>query len=251
AIPQQGNGDEKNPERCFFFALLASLRAKEVARKDAKSAKMRRKHRASHLLTINATVPRSRALTCLIAGFSEPSRFALPARSQRFATTLPPFFRPAYQLQPASRTSRFFAIPPPSPREDPSLKRIVLLLLTFSFFLLSSAMACAVDEPAKPGEAAKPEEKPEGPKVPKLDNGDTAWMLMSTGLVLFMVPGLALFYGGMVRRKNVLGTMMQSMIALGLIGIQWVLIGYCLAFGDSQGGFIGWSRKLIGLEGVN
>jgi ammonium transporter, Amt family len=131
------------------------------------------------------------------------------------------------------------------------LKRIVLVLLTFSFFLLSSATVRAVDEPAKPGEAAKPEEKKEESKVPKLDNGDTAWMLTSTGLVLFMMPGLALFYGGMVRRKNVLGTMMQSMIALGLIGIQWVLIGYCLAFGDSQGGFIGWSRKLIGLEGVN
>ena len=53
----------------------------------------------------------------------------------------------------------------------------------------------------------------------KIDTGDTAWMLVSTGLVLFMVPGLALFYGGMVRRKNVLGTMMHSMVALGLIGI--------------------------------
>src|SRR5437588_10970777 len=60
----------------------------------------------------------------------------------------------------------------------------------------------------------------------KLDSGDTAWMLTSTGLVLLMVPGLALFYGGMVRRKNVLGTMMHSMVALGLIGIQWLLFGY-------------------------
>src|ERR1700676_5422815 len=55
--------------------------------------------------------------------------------------------------------------------------------------------------------------------------GDTAWMLVSTGLVLLMVPGLALFYAGMVRRKNVLGTMMQSMVALGIVGIAWVLIG--------------------------
>ena len=85
---------------------------------------------------------------------------------------------------------------------------------------------------------------------PKIDSGDTAWMLVSTGLVLLMVPGLALFYGGMVRRKNVLGTMMHSMVALAIIGIQWFLFGYCLAFGDSQGGIIGWSSKLLGLSGV-
>jgi len=90
-----------------------------------------------------------------------------------------------------------------------------------------------------------PEPKPaEGPK---LDTGDTAWMLVSTGLVLFMVPGLALFYGGMVRRKNVLGTMMHSMVALAIIGIQWVLFGYALAFGKSQHGFIGWDTDLLGL----
>jgi ammonium transporter len=75
-------------------------------------------------------------------------------------------------------------------------------------------------------------------------------MLGSTGLVLLMVPGLALFYGGMVRRKNVLGTMMQSMVALGLIGVQWLLFGYCLAFGSSQGGFVGWSNSFLGLIGV-
>jgi ammonium transporter, Amt family len=79
--------------------------------------------------------------------------------------------------------------------------------------------------------------------------GDTAWMLTSTGLVMLMVPGLALFYAGMVRRKNVLGTMMQSMVALGIVGITWVLIGYCLAFGTSQGGLIGWNANFIGLSG--
>lgn len=84
----------------------------------------------------------------------------------------------------------------------------------------------------------------------KVESGDTAWMLIATGLVLLMVPGLALFYGGMVRRKNVLGTMMQSMVALALIGIQWVLFGYALAFGDSHGGVIGWSADLLGLKGV-
>jgi ammonium transporter len=85
----------------------------------------------------------------------------------------------------------------------------------------------------------------------KLDTGDTAWMLVSTGLVLFMVPGLALFYGGMVRRKNVLGTMMHSMVALAIIGIQWVLFGYALAFGKSQHGLIGWDTDLLGLWKVD
>jgi Amt family ammonium transporter len=78
--------------------------------------------------------------------------------------------------------------------------------------------------------------------------GDIAWMLMSTALVLLMVPGLALFYGGMVRRKNVLGTMMHSMIALSIIGLQWVLFGYALAFGASKGGWIGWSPEFVGLS---
>ena len=81
----------------------------------------------------------------------------------------------------------------------------------------------------------------------KIDGGDTAWMLVSTGLVLLMVPGLALFYGGLVRRKNVLGTMMHSMVALALVGVQWVLLGYCLAFGTTQGGWIGWDASYIGL----
>ncbi|MBM3215217.1 ammonium transporter [Candidatus Poribacteria bacterium] len=71
------------------------------------------------------------------------------------------------------------------------------------------------------------------------DSGDTAWMLVSSGLVLLMVPGLALFYGGMVRRKNVLSSMMHSFIALGVVGIQWVVVGYSIAFGDSIGGWVG------------
>lgn len=73
---------------------------------------------------------------------------------------------------------------------------------------------------------------------------------MSTGLVLLMVPGLALFYGGMVRRKNVLATMMQSMVALAVIGIQWVLFGYSLAFGHTHEGWIGWNPDYLGLQGV-
>ena len=82
-----------------------------------------------------------------------------------------------------------------------------------------------------------------------VDKGDTAWLLVSTALVMLMTPGLALFYGGMVRRKNVLGTIMQSFIALGVVSIQWVLIGYSLAFGPDIGHFIG-NLSWAGLNGV-
>jgi Amt family ammonium transporter len=82
-----------------------------------------------------------------------------------------------------------------------------------------------------------------------ISSGDTAWMLVSTALVMLMTPGLALFYGGMVRRKNVLGTIMQSFVALGVITVQWILIGYSLAFGPDIGHVIG-SLKWFGLNGV-
>jgi Amt family ammonium transporter len=72
-----------------------------------------------------------------------------------------------------------------------------------------------------------------------MNSGDTAFMLVATALVMFMTPGLALFYGGLVRSKNVLATIMQSFICLGLISIIWVLFGYSLAFGPDVGGFIG------------
>jgi Amt family ammonium transporter len=74
---------------------------------------------------------------------------------------------------------------------------------------------------------------------PKIDTGDTAWLLISTALVLLMTPGLALFYGGMVRSKNVLSTFMHSFFALGIVTLQWVLFGYSLAFGQDHGGVIG------------
>ena len=70
---------------------------------------------------------------------------------------------------------------------------------------------------------------------PKLDTGDTAWMLTSTALVLMMtIPGLALFYGGMVRKKNVLATVMQSFAITCLITVLWMVVGYSLAFTDGQ-----------------
>jgi ammonium transporter, Amt family len=87
--------------------------------------------------------------------------------------------------------------------------------------------------------------------APVFDAGSTAWMLTSSALVLLMVPGLALFYGGMVRRKNVLTTMMMSFVAMAVIGVQWVLIGYALAFGASKGGVIGWDPSLVALSGID
>src|ERR1035437_3132889 len=82
------------------------------------------------------------------------------------------------------------------------------------------------------------------------DTGETAWMLISSALVRLMVPGLALFYGGMVRRKNVLGTMMHSIAALGIIGLEWVIIGYAMAFGATQHGIVGWDSQLLLLRGI-
>jgi Amt family ammonium transporter len=79
--------------------------------------------------------------------------------------------------------------------------------------------------------------------------GDTAWVLVSSALVMLMTPGLALFYGGMVRRKNVLGTVMHSFIVIALISVQWVLWGYTLSFGPDWGGIIG-GLDWLGLNGV-
>ena len=83
----------------------------------------------------------------------------------------------------------------------------------------------------------------------RIDTGDTTWILVSTALVMLMTPGLALFYGGMVRQKNVLGTIMQSFVALGVVTVQWVLIGYSLAFGPDIKGIIG-GLQWAGLQGV-
>jgi Amt family ammonium transporter len=83
-----------------------------------------------------------------------------------------------------------------------------------------------------------------------INAGDTAWVLVASALVLMMtVPGLALFYGGLVRRKNVLGTLMHSFILLAMISLQWVLWGYSLAFGPDIGGLVG-GLSYLGLAGV-
>jgi Amt family ammonium transporter len=82
-----------------------------------------------------------------------------------------------------------------------------------------------------------------------VDSGDTAWLLASAALVMFMTPGLGFFYGGLVRAKNVVGTIMQSFIALALVTILWVVVGYSLAFGPDKGGLIG-GLNFIGLHDV-
>jgi len=129
------------------------------------------------------------------------------------------------------------------------MKRLLLPLLT-ALYLFGPPVAI----PAQPGEEVLPtatlESGPtEDEPVLTVDTGDTAWMLVSSALVMLMTPGLALFYGGMVRRKNVLGTIMQSFVALGVVTVQWVLIGYTLAFGTDKGGLIG-GLDFIGLRGV-
>jgi len=86
--------------------------------------------------------------------------------------------------------------------------------------------------------------------MPEINAGDTAWVLVSTALVMLMTPGLALFYGGLVRRKNVLSTIMHSFFILALVSVTWVLWGYTLAFGPDTGlGLIG-GLDWLGLEGV-
>ena len=82
-----------------------------------------------------------------------------------------------------------------------------------------------------------------------IDTGDTAFILAAAGLVLLMTPGLALFYGGMVRSKNILGTILQSFILISVISLEWVYIGYSMSFGPDVGGVIG-DLSWFALNGV-
>ena len=79
-----------------------------------------------------------------------------------------------------------------------------------------------------------------------ISSGDTAWVLTASALVLLMTPGLAFFYGGLVRKKNIVSTIMYSFVSIGLVGIVWVLWGYSLAFGPDIGGADG----RVGWDGV-
>jgi Amt family ammonium transporter len=86
----------------------------------------------------------------------------------------------------------------------------------------------------------------------QVDTGITSWMLTSTALVLLMVPGLAMFYGGLVRKKNVLGTMMHSFVAMGVMAVLWVVVGYAMSFGENVlGGWFGWNKDYVFLRGID
>jgi Amt family ammonium transporter len=125
---------------------------------------------------------------------------------------------------------------------------VAITLLLCVLALASVPAAFAQSTSTSPAPVAAPAAAPAPP--PKIDSGDTAWVLVSSALVLLMTaPGLALFYGGMVRQKNALGTLMQSFIILALISVQWVLWGYSLAFGPDKGGIIG-GLEWVGLSGV-
>jgi len=144
---------------------------------------------------------------------------------------------------------------------------ILLSILPFMFPALtfgqesnqSATTAPGMSKPAAPAEttsiapsttSSSPAAVTPAPPTNKLDKGDNAWMLTSAALVLMMtIPGLFLFYGGLVRSKNALGTIMQSFIIVALISIQWVLWGYSLAFGPDVGGFVG-RLDWLGLNGV-
>src|SRR5882757_1172292 len=94
------------------------------------------------------------------------------------------------------------------------------------------------------------------PAVPKqivtegIVAGDVAWMLAATALVFLMTPGLAYFYGGMIDSKNIISTMLQSFIAMGVISVVWIVVGFSLAFGESIGGFIGDPRTFFMFQNV-
>ena len=128
----------------------------------------------------------------------------------------------------------------------------VTLLTTLVWVFAAAAFAQDASPSAPPAPAA-------APAPAEINTGDTAWMLVSAALVLFMTPGLALFYGGMVRGKNILNILMQSFVAMSVITVLWVLIGYSLAFapgGDFIGGMAYTGLKDVGqgtfaLNGTN
>src|SRR5438552_13506728 len=118
-------------------------------------------------------------------------------------------------------------------QEGPPLRHMLVALICLALFVT----------PVFAQEAAG--DQPKG-----IDSGDTAWLLVSTALVLLMVPGLALFYGGMVRVKSSLNMLMMSFICLSVVTLVWVTYGYSLAFGPDTGwGVIG-NLDLVGMAGV-
>ena len=126
----------------------------------------------------------------------------------------------------------------------------VLVLLAIPFIGMGQEDGAGAPPAEVPAAEASAEPEAPAPAAPTVDTGDTAWVLMCTALVLLMTaPGLALFYGGMVRKKNALGTIMHSFVILCVISVIWVLWGYTLAFGPDKGGWIG-GFEWFGLKGV-
>jgi Amt family ammonium transporter len=138
-------------------------------------------------------------------------------------------------------------------RFTPALATLLVLGATtlVAFAQQPAPPAATETAPAAPAPAAGAAAAPaSAAPASKIDKGDTAWMLTSSVLVLMMTaPGLALFYGGMVRQKNALATLMQSFIIAAVISVQWILWGYSLAFGPDKGGIIG-GLDWVGLRGV-
>lgn len=140
--------------------------------------------------------------------------------------------------------------------KQPNQLRSLWLFLPLLLALLLGSTVQAQDKPAEPAAAVSAPATPAAAApaapapAPKVDKGDNAWMLTSSALVLMMtIPGLFLFYGGLVRSKNILGTIMHSFIMVGVVSVQWVLWGYSVAFGPDVGGWFG-SLAWVGLNGV-
>jgi Amt family ammonium transporter len=125
---------------------------------------------------------------------------------------------------------------------DGKMKRLAMVVV---FCMLLVVPIAAIAQDSSPVAAVQPA----GTAIAHIDSGDTAWLLTSTALVMLMTPGLAMFYGGMVRRKNVLGTIMHSFIAIALVSVQWIFFGYSLSFGPDVNGFIG-NLSWAGLSNV-
>jgi Amt family ammonium transporter len=128
--------------------------------------------------------------------------------------------------------------------KDATSERGSVLARSFPYwFFLAMLLGVVLATLATAGDAAA------AGSLSDIDSGDTAWVLMSAALVMLMIPGLAFFYGGLVRKKNILSILMQCFMMIGLITIQWVLVGYTLSFGPDVGGIIG-DLSWFGLRGV-
>ncbi len=128
-------------------------------------------------------------------------------------------------------------------------KAILIAFLSFFGVIAGISAEEPVVQTESVAETAS-EEPPISDVKSEIDSGRTAWMLVSTALVLLMVPGLALFYAGMVRHKNLLNTMILSLVSMAVIGVEWILVGYNMAFGDTIGGIVGWSEGGLGLGNI-